>query len=73
MARVTTIASTARGRPSCLTDAFSWRVLAATLTFDGPSYRCCLQVLRECVHHQHRLSGGSEIDGGPEFVGMWGY
>ncbi len=61
------------GRPwtTFLTDAFSRRVLAATLTFDSPSYRSCLQVLRECVHRHHRLPETIVVDGGPEFAGVY--
>ncbi len=40
------------GKPwaTFLTDAFSRRLLAVYLTFDEPSYRSCMMILRECVH-----------------------
>lgn len=50
-----------------LTDAFSRRVLAFYLTFDEPSYRSCMMVLRECVRLHQRLPQIMVIDGGPEF------
>ena len=45
------------GRPwlSLLTDAFSRRVLAFTLSFDPPSYRACMMIIRECVGRHNRL------------------
>jgi len=45
------------GRPwaTFLTDAFSRRLLAFALTFDPPSYRSCMMVLRECVRRHNRL------------------
>lgn len=61
------------GRPwmTLLTDAFSRRVLAAYLTFDPPSYRSCMMVLRECVRRQARLPQIVVVDGGPEFKGTY--
>jgi transposase InsO family protein len=50
-----------------LIDAFSRRVLAFYLTFDEPSYRSCMMVLRECVRIHQRLPQIVVIDGGPEF------
>jgi transposase InsO family protein len=57
------------GRPwlTILTDAFSRRVLASYLTFDGPSYRSCMMVLRECVYRHGRLPQIAVVDGGREF------
>src|SRR5713101_2030278 len=50
-----------------LTDAFSRRVLAVYLTFDEPSYRSAMMVLRECVHRHNRLPELVVVDWGPEF------
>jgi transposase InsO family protein len=50
-----------------LTDAFSRRCLALYLTFDAPSYRSCMMILRDCVWRQGRLPQMVVIDGGPEF------
>ncbi len=50
-----------------LTDAFDRRVLAFYLTFDEPSYRSCMMVLRECVRRHQRLPQIIVVDNGPEF------
>lgn len=57
------------GRPwmTVLTDAFSRRCLALYLTFDAPSYRSCMMILRDCVRRHRRLPQIIVIDGGPEF------
>ncbi len=57
------------GRPwmTILTDAFSRRCLSLYLTFDAPSYRSCMMILRECVRRHGRLPQILVIDGGPEF------
>jgi putative transposase len=61
------------GRPwlSLLTDAFSRRVLAFSLTFDPPSYRSCMMVIRECVARHSRLPQIFVVDGGPEFGSVY--
>jgi putative transposase len=61
------------GRPwmTILTDAFSRRCLALYLTFDEPSYRCCMMILRDCVRRGGRLPQIIVIDGGPEFQGTY--
>jgi putative transposase len=57
------------GRPwlSVLQDAYSRRVLAMWLTFDPPSYRSCLMILRLCVAKHGRLPQVLVVDQGPEF------
>jgi transposase InsO family protein len=57
------------GRPwlTLLTDAFSRRLLAIALSFDPPSYRACMVVLRACVHRHNRLPQIVVVDGGKEF------
>jgi putative transposase len=57
------------GRPwlTILTDAFSRRILALFLTFDAPSYRSCMMVLRSCVERHNRLPQAIVMDGGREF------
>jgi len=57
------------GRPwmTLLTDAFSRRVLSVYLTFDEPSYRSCMMILRDCVRRHARLPQIAVVDGGPEF------
>jgi putative transposase len=56
------------GRPwmTLLIDAYSRRYLAIYLTFDPPSYRSCMMVLRECVRRYKRLPsdrGGRRREG----------
>jgi putative transposase len=57
------------GRPwlTLLVDAFSRRTLATCLTFDAPSYRSCMLVLRDCVKRHRRLPQILVMDGGREF------
>lgn len=57
------------GRPwlTLLIDALSRRALAFYLTFDPPSYRSCMMILRECVRRHGRLPQVIVIDGGSEF------
>lgn len=43
------------------------RVVALSLSFDPPSYRSCLAVLRLCVQRFGRLPTAITVDGGPEF------
>lgn len=49
-----------------LTDAFSRR-LAVYVTYDPPSYRSCMMILRECVRRFGRLPQIVVVDGGREF------
>jgi len=57
------------GRPwvTLCTDAFSRRILAVYVTFDPPSYRSCMMVLRECVRRHARLPQILVVDNGSEF------
>jgi putative transposase len=50
-----------------LSDAYARRILALYLTFDPPSYRSCMMVLRECVRRHRRLPQIVVVDGGREF------
>jgi putative transposase len=61
------------GRPwlSLLTDAFSRRVLAFALSFDPPSYRSCMIIIRECVARHKRLPQIFVVDGGVEFGSIY--
>ena len=61
------------GRPwaTFLSDAFSRRLLAVYLTFDPPSYRSCMMVLRECVRRHTRLPQTMGVDGGKEFESIF--
>ena len=54
-----------------LVDAFSRRILAVFVTFDEPSYRSCMMVLRLCVQRHGRLPQIIVVDNGPEFNSTW--
>src|SRR5581483_6081338 len=56
------------GRPwlTFMLDAYSRRILAFHLTFDPPSYRSCMAVIRECVRRLSRLPDTIVVDGGKE-------
>jgi len=47
------------------------RIAAYYLTFDPPSYRSCLAVLRLCVKRYGRLPTAVTVDGGPEFQSVY--
>jgi transposase InsO family protein len=57
------------GRPwaTFLTDAYSRRLLAVSLSYDRPSYRSCMMVLRELVRRFGRFPQIIIVDGGKEF------
>jgi putative transposase len=61
------------GRPwvTFMSDAFSRRVLAVFLTYDPPSYRSCMMVIRECVGRHGRFPQSIVIDGGREFDSVY--
>jgi putative transposase len=61
------------GRPwlTLLTDAYSRRVLAFYLTFDPPSYRSCMMVMRECIQRFNRFPQTLVLDGGKEFASAY--
>jgi transposase InsO family protein len=61
------------GRPwlTIFMDAFSRRLLALFLSFDPPSYRSCMMVLRECVRRHGRLPQILVVDGGIEFDSVY--
>jgi len=57
------------GRPwlSILIDGYSRRIFAFCLTFDPPSYRTLMLLVRDCVKRHNRLPGCLVVDGGKEF------
>ncbi|MGF1988909.1 MAG: integrase catalytic domain-containing protein [Nostoc sp. ZfuVER08] len=57
------------GRPwvTFLVDAFTRRILAVYLTYDPPSYRSCMMVLRICVKRYGRIPQIIITDNGKEF------
>jgi len=50
-----------------MTDAFSRRILASWLSFDPPSYRSCMMVMRDCVRRHNRVPQFIIVDKGAEF------
>ncbi|MFZ6780419.1 DNA-binding domain-containing protein [Undibacterium sp. Ji83W] len=50
-----------------LLDAFTRMVLAFFLTFDPPSYRSCMSVIRECVRRHGRIPSTIVVDRGSDF------
>ena len=57
------------GRPwvTAMIDAYSRRILAAYLTFDAPSYRSCMMILRICVQRFKRFPEWIVVDNGKDF------
>jgi putative transposase len=47
------------------------RIAAFYLTFDPPSYRSCMMVMRLCVKRYGRLPPAMTVDGGPEFRSVY--
>ncbi len=60
-------------RPWCtlMIDAYSRRILAFYLSFEAPSYRSCMMVIRECVKNYNRLPECIVLDGGKEFNSIY--
>lgn len=61
------------GRPwaTFLTDAYARRLPGLVLSYDPPSYRSCLLVLRACVRRWGRLPQTLVVDGGKEFGSVY--
>ncbi|NJM40500.1 MAG: DDE-type integrase/transposase/recombinase [Anaerolineae bacterium] len=61
------------GRPwlTFLVDAFTRRVLAVWLSYERPSYRACMMIVRECVRRHQRLPQTIVVDGGKEFESVY--
>lgn len=57
------------GRPwfTLMMDAYSRMCLAFVLSYEPPSYRSCMMVLRECVRIHNRLPQTIVVDRGTEF------
>lgn len=60
-----------RAWATIMTDAFCRRVLAVYITFDSPSYRSCMMVMRECVRRHGRFPETIVVDGGIEFSSIY--
>ncbi|WP_121663467.1 TnsA endonuclease N-terminal domain-containing protein [Metabacillus litoralis] len=61
------------GRPwiTFAVDAYTRKVLAFYLTFDSPSYKSCMMVLRELVNRYKRKPSSIIVDGGKEFESVY--
>ena len=57
------------GRPwlSLMTDPYDRKRLAQYITYDPPSYRSCMMLIRDCVARNKRLPQIIVTDRGPEF------
>ena len=57
------------GRPwvTAMIDAYSRRILAVYITFDPPSYRSCMMLLRICVQRFRRFPEWIVVDNGKDF------
>lgn len=61
------------GKPwaTFMTDAYSRRILAVYLTYDPPSHRSDMMVIRECVRRHGRLPQILVVDGGSDFNSVY--
>ncbi|WP_353048106.1 MULTISPECIES: Tn7 transposase TnsA N-terminal domain-containing protein [unclassified Oceanobacillus] len=61
------------GRPwlTLLIDAYSRIILAFYISFDAPSYRSNMMVLRECVKKYSRFPSTLVVDGGKDFNSVY--
>ncbi len=61
------------GRPwlTIMTDAYSRKFLGIFLSFDPPSYRSCMMVIRDCVRRHGRMPQIIVTDGGREFKSIY--
>jgi transposase InsO family protein len=61
------------GRPwiTAMIDAYTRRILAVYITFDPPSYRSCMMVLRICVQRFGRFPETVVVDNAKEFKSVY--
>lgn len=52
-------------------DAYSRRILAVYVTYESPSYRTCMMVMRICVMRFKRLPQTIVVDNGSEFHSIY--
>jgi putative transposase len=71
------LVSSVTGKPlarpylTLLTDAYSRRILALSVSYDPPSYRAVMLTFRACVQRYQRLPHELVVDGGPEFESVY--
>ena len=53
---------------TALIDAYTRKILGYYLSFDKPSYRSCMCVIRDCVRRGHRVPSVIVVDKGAEFL-----
>jgi putative transposase len=56
---------------TALIDAYTRKILGYYLSFDKPSYRSCMCVIRDCVRRGHRVPSTIVVDKGAEFHGNY--
>jgi transposase InsO family protein len=61
------------GRPwvTFMVDAYSRRIVGIYLSYDPPSYRSNMMVIRDCVRRYGRLPQTIVVDGGGDFHGIY--
>lgn len=61
------------GRPwlSIMIDGYSRSILAFLISFDPPSYKTCMQLVRKVVHKHSRMPQILVLDNGPEFRSVY--
>lgn len=64
---------TPMGKPwlTILMDAFTRMVLAYVITYEKPSYRSCMLVMRECLRRHNRVPATIICDKGSEFASIY--
>jgi putative transposase len=67
----TTLKNLGRCWITFLMDAFTRMLLALYLSYDPPSYRSCMMVLRDCVRRHGRFPQMIVSDGGAEFGSLY--
>lgn len=56
---------------SVMLDAYARKVIAVQLSFDEPSYRSCMMLIRDCVRRHGRVPRVIVVDGGAEFDSVY--
>jgi putative transposase len=56
---------------SVLIDAYTRMILAWVITFDAPSYRTCMALIRACIERHGRVPKTIVVDKGPEFQSIY--
>ena len=56
---------------SIMIDAYSRKILAFWISFDPPSYRSCMMLIKRCVQQHGRVPRVMVFDGGSEFDGVY--